>query len=285
MNPAEKRIASLACASYTEIALQEYWERTCLNMNIKIHHHQASQRNIIETTQAFEMELITEYFHRTCIATLEYQECAGILVNMQRNLTYIITLPLVNNEEWTRVEWELDELWSFMNILNQYNLHHLQAIANTLLSEAESEKNLILRNFSDSLSLKSNAITTEHFAKMIANDMRKTRRSHKTIYTEKAKAHFLNGNDPSTFNFSNKLTLPIPKNISSFTSSPCMASLNPLSRKALLENSSFICAHTPDWNLILKIYENPLKGIVMLRFSIPIEFRCSFSGCRMPYAR
>jgi len=150
--------------------------------------------------------------------------------------------------------------------LHLCKLDQIHTISRLLLSEASSEKHLMLKNFIEFERKELNHLTEKL-----------QRLSSSPIHSESVRNCLLL-NDPPTLKYSKRICIDDRKNFSDLIASPDMASLRPYTRRALLENSNFINHLTPAWNMILRIYEHPLNGLVMLRLSLPVEYTDHLSG-------
>jgi len=218
---------------------------------------------------------------RAKIKTSESNERDHILVSRHNyfyNLERLSNI-IVDNESYARVDYELDENREFSDIkaLQRDNAqltinNILISIQRTLLDEATTEKNRLLRDrelYLKDLSTRFNDIIHQY-------TLKKQIASNTTLYNEKGK--LIDPSNPLGLQFTNKLVLPIPETLHHLLDNPILQSLHRYTTATLHENIHTLTNITTNWNRITRIYEHPIKGIVLVKLEHPIPYICAYSN-------
>jgi len=105
MEPELSSIVSEFCACRVEQALQEFAERTCMRMNLKIHCIETKGRKRLNLDQEFGSNEILWQAERAHLQLTENTEWMRINTTWHSTLIPSLRIPLVEDEEWARADF------------------------------------------------------------------------------------------------------------------------------------------------------------------------------------
>jgi len=236
-------------------------------------------RNSIFYSEACEFFRINIDFEYPTQWLLLTQEATDIFTLELNERVSILATPIYINEVWDRAEIEITEKLSYSPIL-PYRFDILTAqYAHILYYQASTENDSIYIEVSKYIQHLYESFASGLMTMNVKNNMMIMLSSYRTnrarIYTDKIRGRNDIDNDTS---YTNKLVLPIPKSIDEPLSDPVIFTLDNNTVCALRQNKYTIFNITTRWNKICKVYEHPVKGLVLIRLEIPVQFNCCYNN-------
>jgi len=283
-----KKLSWNYAASNTETALQEFFERLPLHIEKKILRcafHEFEIRTALELEACSHGEFLKTLHLKSQTEIWEQDTRNQLAVNFMEDLIVLRSEPLRTDEEWDRADMEFTETLSRTSITSDYRNETFNLLTMQLVRTVFSEKETLLHEREKALETMKNRMITKHLnveelsrtCKNIEQTIRLSIKKRKHLYRE-----VLN-DEPHQLKtehlvFSNKVKLPLALSLHALLNHPICNALNIVTRNTLLQNKHTIHNLATEWNLIEKIYEHPIHGIVMIRFEHQLKMHCFYSG-------
>jgi len=265
-----------------------------------IYHHQVLEWIQIQIQYAIDNNILHETHHREMI-TIEYLHCIDCMhqhherkktemqeetsrQNIRRafidQLLLIRSRPLVEYEEWSRADYEIEQLISHGIIIQQHQDGCNDILKDQILQQARynmasmiNERQQLLCIWHKDLQ---NTIDHTQLKETTQKQIRLTRlEKRRRIQVIKEKIDDIKQDTPMApkhIQYRHKITLQDPAMIHDLQLNTC---IHPLNLQALKINCDAIYHHTTYHNKATKLFEHPIHGILLLRLQYPIIFTCA----------